>query len=94
MNPKAEKYYNYVIEDLISKTHWKDASFTDIMLDDKIYLTVHLNHSGKIPKFNWIPESFEDYISTMYGVRKSELAHIWERYSPYVVDMYLKKKGK
>ena len=78
---KKEKYYNYVVEDLVSKA--------EIDYDQEIIkfspLLLHF------PSFTFLPSSpsfsFSNYIKKMYGAHSEEIEIIWKLYKERIQSL-------
>tara|TARA_R110000803_G_scaffold193342_2_gene256275 strand:- start:52 stop:324 length:273 start_codon:yes stop_codon:yes gene_type:complete len=79
MDQRREKYYNYVIDDLVKKTEM-DYEREKIIFPFNIHLlfgfqsTIFIN-PNRINTFD-----FKNYIVKTYGVHDEEVEDIWELY--------------
>tara|TARA_R110002126_G_scaffold197188_1_gene345091 strand:+ start:642 stop:905 length:264 start_codon:yes stop_codon:yes gene_type:complete len=74
---KKEKYYNYVVEDLIKKT--------EIDYDQEIIKYPHLNfpYPSLIPRMatsSYSELRFSDHIQGKYGIQEDEVGMVWGQY--------------
>jgi hypothetical protein len=93
MNKRLEKYIDYIVGDLISKTYWEDASYSSIRIDKFETISAFLSHQHFPPRFNWMPEHFGEYVAKRYGARENEIDMVWEKYSQYVIVMWVEKNN-
>jgi hypothetical protein len=84
-------FFNDVLDNLISNTHKRGHHY--YLFDCNI--SVFLDHSSrhKKPVFNFSPNCFDSVMKGKYGVDNKYISNsLWERYSNYVIDRYLKEK--
>ena len=84
-------FFNDVLDNLISNTHKRGHHY--YLFDCNI--SVFLDHSNrhKKPVFNFSPDCFDSVIKGKYGVDNKYISNsLWEQYSNYVIDRYLKEK--
>ena len=71
---KKEKYINYVVEDLISKTE------IDYDQEKIKFPSTPLFHSPLRSFLSYFLPSFSNYIKEMYGAHDEEIKIIWKLY--------------
>jgi len=89
---KQKKYLDYIYNDLIKNTKWRDASFRDIDLyDGKCKsLQVGINWSTNPPSYNYIPLCLQNYLTNTWGLTYEEVKELfWGRYDKHVINMKL-----
>ena len=89
MEKKLDRYYDYIAENLCSKTEVEDGykiilPFSSIYSYDSI-LPMSLYGRGKIL------DQFINYIIRNYGAREEDYNPIWQRYRRLVNDNLIKK---
>lgn len=83
MDKKIERYYNYIVDDLIKKTevdYEKRFIYYPYMYGNVIPLTMYLDIPFGIM-------NFKRYITTLYGVREEEHDIIWDMYSKKIKSL-------
>ena len=76
---KKEKYYNYVVNDLVSKTEIdndQEKIKFPFLLPTPIFLNYHLTPLLSTP----LSPSFIKYVKTRYGAHDGEIKIIWNLY--------------
>lgn len=84
-----DSFINDIIDDLISNTHRSGHHY--YLFDCNI--SVFLDHSNRYkPVFNFSPSCFDNVMKEKYGVDNKYISNsLWERYSNYVINRYLKE---
>jgi hypothetical protein len=85
-----DSFINDILDDLISNTHKRGHHY--YLFDCNI--SVFLDHSNrhKKPVFNFSPDCFDSVMQEKYGVDNKYIFNsLWEQYSNYVIDRYLKE---
>lgn len=85
-----DNYCNFVLQQMIDNTEWRDASFSVIVLDG-VNVSTALSHYMDRPYYFYMPEGVMDYIDKM-GLPKDCEEYVWGEYSEHVIKMYLSKK--
>ena len=88
-------YLEYVYNDLVKNTKWRDASFSQVDLYDGKCKSIQIiiRWGSAAPYFLDIPECLENLLKNMYGLTWEEIKElIWGRYEEYVINMVLDKK--
>ena len=86
MGNKHEKYYNYVVDKLISKTeilHDTKQIVYDFPMTNKISRGVY----NPPPEPVGPPNSFNEFIKDIYGVVDDESEIIWEKFKRRVLRL-------
>jgi|MGYP003633524778 hypothetical protein len=82
---RKEKYYNYVVSDMISKTVIEDGKVLDYpyskLPEDAEPEPVDYFTSFKIPSL-----MFERYVTKIYGAKKEEWVKLWKLYKDIIKD--------
>jgi hypothetical protein len=83
-------FINDVLDNLISNTHRRGHHY--YLFDCNI--SIFLDHSDRYkPVFNFSPDCFDSVMQEKYGVDNKYIFNsLWEQYSNYVIDRYLKEK--
>ena len=91
---KQERYLNYVYNDLVENTKWRDASYSKIdLFDDCLSINVMISWGSVAPYFIKIPDCVEEKLINLYGLKWKEVDRIWDKYEKHIIDMVLSKKG-
>ena len=72
---KKEKYINFIVDDLISKTEVTNTPFDreiTFPFQPYIFFNLYIPHDYK--------DSFNKHVSSQYGVRESEYGILWNLY--------------
>jgi len=88
-------YLDYVYNDLVKNTKWRDASFTQVDLygGKCKSIQIMIRWGSAAPYFLAIPECLENLLKNIYGLTWEEIKElIWGRYEEYVINMVLDKK--
>jgi hypothetical protein len=91
---KLKKYLEFVYNDLIENTKWRDASFSDIDLyDGKCKgLQIGINWGSSPPSFNYIPVCLSGILYDIWGLNYEEIKDLfWGKYDKYLINMKLKR---
>jgi hypothetical protein len=82
-------FVKYVSDDLISNTHKVRHHY--FLFDCNI--SIFLDHSERYkPVFSFSPSCFNSVMKEKYGVDNKYIFNsLWEQYSNYVIDRYLKE---
>lgn len=85
-------FVNDIMDDLISNTHRSNELPYHYYLFD-CNISIYLDHSDRYkPVFKFSPSCFDSIIKEIYGVDNSYISKsLWERYSNYVINRYLKE---
>jgi hypothetical protein len=83
-------FINDVLDNLISNTHKRGHHYYLFYCNISIFLD-HSNRHKK-PVFNFSPSCFDNVMKEKYGVDNKYISNsLWEQYSNYVIDRYLKE---
>jgi hypothetical protein len=88
-------YLDYVYNDLVKNTKWRDASFSQVDLygGKCKSIQIMIRWGSAAPYFLAIPECLENLLKNIYGLTWEEIKElIWGRYEEYVINMVLDKK--
>ena len=92
---KQKEFLDYVYNDLVKNTKFRNASYRDIDIDDGKCksLQVGIRWGSVAPYFNYIPECLEDFLKDTYGLTYDEIQELfWGRYDEHIINMVLSKK--
>jgi len=94
INPSVDNkdFLEYVYNDLVENTKWRDASFSNIDLyDGKCKsLQVGINWSTNPPSFSYIPVCLQNYLTDTWGLTYEEMKELfWGRYDKHIINMKL-----
>lgn len=95
MDSKQKKYLEYVYNDLVKNTKFRNASYRDIdIYDGKCKsLQVGIRWGSVAPYFNYIPECLENYLKDYWGLTYKEIEELfWDKYEQHIINMVLSKK--
>ena len=76
------EFLNYVLEDLMNNTTWKDASYTILLLHGK-NISTSINYDTF--SIDWMPSKVDEILYNM-GLDSREKRMIWEIYKEFVLD--------
>ena len=76
------EFLNYVLEDLMNNTTWKDASYTILLLHGH-NISTSINYDTFT--IDWIPGKVDEMFTNM-GLDSREKRMIWEIYKEFVLD--------
>ena len=84
-----DSFINDILDDLISNTHRSGHHYYLFYCN----ISIFLDHSDRYkPVFNFSPSCFDSVMKEKYGVDNSFISDpLWERYSNYVINRYLKE---
>ena len=88
-------YLEYVYNDLVKNTKWRDASFSQVDLYDGKCKSIQIiiRWGSAAPYFLAIPECLENHLKNICGLTWEEIKELfWGRYEEYVINMVLDKK--
>ena len=88
-------FLEYVYNDLVENTKFRDASYRDIdIYDGKCYsLQIGIRWGSQSPYFNFVPECLDKLLRDMYGLNYKEINELfWGRYDEHIISMVLSKK--
>lgn len=92
---KQKEYLEYVYNDLIKNTKFRNASYRDIDLyDGKCKsLQVGIRWGSEAPYFNYVPDCLENYLKDYWGLTYNEIQELfWDKYEQHIINMVLSKK--
>jgi len=92
---KQKEYLEYVYNDLVKNTKFRDAAYKEIDLyDGKCKsLQVGIRWGSEAPYFNYIPECLENYLKDYWGLTYNEIEEVfWDKYDEHIINMVLSKK--
>ena len=92
---KQKEYLEYVYNDLVKNTKFRDAAYKEIDLyDGKCKsLQVGIRWGSEAPYFNYIPECLENYLKDYWGLTYNEIEELfWDKYDEHIINMVLSKK--
>ena len=84
-----DSFINDILDDLISNTHRSGHHYYLFYCN----ISIFLDHSDRYkPVFNFSPSCFDSVMKEKYGVDNKYISNsLWERYSNYVINRYLKE---
>ena len=84
-----DSFINDILDDLISNTYIGGHHYYLFYCN----ISIFLDHSDRYkPVFNFSPSCFDSVMKENYGVDNSFISDpLWERYSKYVINRYLKE---
>lgn len=84
-----DSFINDILDDLISNTYIGGHHYYLFYCN----ISIFLDHSDRYkPVFNFSPSCFDSVMKEKYGVDNSFISDpLWERYSKYVINRYLKE---
>lgn len=92
---KQKKYLEYVYNDLIKNTKFRNASSLGIDLyDGKCKsLQIGIRWGSEAPYFNYVPDCLENYLKDYWGLTYNEIQELfWDKYEQHIINMVLSKK--
>lgn len=92
---KQKQYLDYVYNDLVKNTKFRDASYRDIDLyDGKCKsLQIGIRWGSEAPYFNYVPDCLENYLKDYWGLTYNEIQELfWDKYEQHIINMVLSKK--
>ena len=92
---KQKEYLEYVYNDLVKNTNFRNASYRDIdIYDGKCKsLQVGIRWGSQAPYFNYVPECLENYLKDYWGLTYKEIEELfWDKYEQHIINMVLSKK--
>ena len=92
---KQKKLLDYVYNDLVKNTKFRNASYRDIdIFDGKCKsLQVGIRWGSVAPYFNYVPECLENFLKDTYGLTYNEIQDLfWDKYEQHIINMVLSKK--
>ena len=90
-----EDLLNFVYNELVENTKWRDSSFSSIDLYDGICknIQVMISWGSVAPYFIGIPECLYEQLENIYGLNHKEIDELfWGRYDEHIINMVLSKK--
>ncbi len=90
-----EDYLDYVYNDLVNNTKFRDAAYREIdIYDGKCKsLQVGIRWGSESPYFNYVPECLENFLKDTYGLTYYEIQDLfWDKYEQHIINMVLSKK--
>ena len=86
-------FLEYVYNDLVENTKWRDASFSKIdLFGDCRSINVMISWGSVAPYFLKIPDCVEEKLKNLYGLSWKEIDKIWDKYEKHIINMILSKK--
>ena len=84
-----DSFINDILDDLISNTYIGGHHYYLFYCN----ISIFLDHSDRYkPVFNFSPSCFDSVMKEKYGVDNKYIFNsLWERYSNYVINRYLKE---
>ena len=92
---KQKQFLDYVYNDLVKNTKFRNASYRDIdIFDGKCKsLQVGMRWGSEAPYFNYVPECLENFLKDTYGLTYYEIQYLfWDKYEQHIINMVLSKK--
>ena len=92
---KQKDYLDYVYNDLVKNTKFRNAAYRDIdIFDGKCKsLQVGMRWGSESPYFNYVPECLENFLKDTYGLTYYEIQDLfWDKYEQHIINMVLSKK--
>jgi len=90
-----EDLLNFVYNELVENTKWRDSSFSSIDLYGGICknIQVMISWGSVAPYFIGIPECLYEQLENIYGLNHKEIDELfWGRYDEHIINMVLSKK--
>ena len=86
-------FLEYVYNDLVENTKWRDASFSKIdLFGDCRSINVMISWGSVAPYFLRMPDCVEEKLINLYGLSWKEIDKIWDKYEKHIISMILSKK--
>lgn len=86
-------FLEYVYNDLVENTKWRDASFSKIdLFGDCKSINVMISWGSVAPYFLKIPDCVKEKLINLYGLSWKERDKIWDKYEKHIISMILSKK--
>lgn len=86
-------FLEYVYNDLVENTKWRDASFSKIdLFGDCKSINVMISWGDVAPYFLRMPDCVEEKLINLYGLSWKEIDKIWDKYEKHIISMILSKK--
>lgn len=92
---KQKKYLEYIYNDLVKNTKFRDTSYREIdIYDGKCKsLQVGMRWGSESPYFNYVPECLENFLKDYFGLTYYEIQDLfWDKYEQHIINMVLSKK--
>ena len=92
---KQKDYLDYVYNNLVKNTKFRNASYRDIDLyDGKCKsLQIGIRWGSEAPYFNYVPDCLENYLKDYWGLTYNEIQELfWDKYEQHIINMVLSKK--
>ena len=92
---KQKEFLDYVYNDLVKNTKFRDASYKDIDIYDGKCKSLGWYSLGKCcTYFNYVPECLENFLKDTYGLTFKEIEELfWGKYEQHIINMVLSKKN-
>jgi len=90
-----KEYLDYVYNDLVKNTKFRDASYREIdIYDGKCKsLQIGIRWGSEAPYFNYVPDCLENYLKDYWGLTYNEIQELfWDKYDEHIINMVLSKK--
>jgi len=91
---KQKEFLDYVYNDLVKNTKFRNASYRDIdIYDGKCKsLQVGIRWGSVAPYFNYVPECLENFLKNTWGLTYNEIQDLfWDKYEQHIINMVLSK---
>ena len=85
---KQEQYVNYVLKHIMDNTKWADASYSQLLLNDRISMSTYINYGDF--GFAWVPDDVRTTLQEM-GLNAEELSDVWDIYSSWVLEKIMRE---
>ena len=92
INPSVDSkdFLEYVYDDLVKNTKWRDASFSGVELYDGRCqnLQVGINWGSNPPSFSYLPVCLKRCLKGYWGLTDEEIKELfWGRYDKHIINM-------
>jgi hypothetical protein len=90
INPSVDSkdFLEYVYNDLVENTKWRDASFSNIDLYDGRCQNLQIAIDWSTGSFRYIPVCLKNYLKGSWGLTDEEIKELfWGRYDKHIINM-------
>lgn len=88
---RMERYADEVFRYMVENTEWE--RFHKIVIVFRgVNISVNLDHKTTPPGFYFVPDVIRDFILKEMAVPLEVYPYIWEKYSDYVISMWMSRK--
>ena len=88
---KKEKYYKFIVDDMISKTEIGMVAHGDIITINhpSFYIPFYVDKSDITTAYETYSRNFVEYCFTRYGTSRDECATLWRMYIDMSVSTFI-----